>query len=123
MDEKAAQRLLNTVYNNIKIAEHGKFSKGDPVRISKYKKLFAKGYTPNWTTEVFKVFRVKNTMPVTYELVDSTNTSISGSFYEHELQRVANPDVYLVEKVIKKRGDRVFVKWLGLDVKFNSDSG
>ena len=115
-----ADRLLNTVYNSIKIAAPAKFKVGDLVRVSKYKKLFEKGYTPNWTTEVFKIVKVQHTNPVTYLLEDYRKKSIAGAFYEHELHRANYPDVYLVEKVLRRRGDEVYVKWLGFDNSHNS---
>ena len=40
-----------------------KFKVGDHVRISKYKKIFAKGYTPNWSEEVFVISKIKNAVP------------------------------------------------------------
>ena len=43
-----------------------KFKIGDTVRISKYKNIFAKRYTPNWSEEVFVIEKVKNTVPWTY---------------------------------------------------------
>ncbi|XP_018403806.1 PREDICTED: uncharacterized protein LOC108780548 [Cyphomyrmex costatus] len=58
------------------------------------------------------------TNPVTYLLEDFRGELIAGGFYEYE--RVANPDVYLVEKVKRKRGNEVYVKWLGLDKSHNS---
>ncbi|XP_011878968.1 PREDICTED: uncharacterized protein LOC105568152 [Vollenhovia emeryi] len=78
------------------------------------------GYAPNWSTEVFKIGKVQKTNPVTYILEDSCGKPIAGGFYEHELHCVANPDVYLVEKVLRKRGNEVYVKWLGLDKSHNS---
>ena len=64
-----------------------KFNVGDHVRISKYKDIFAKGYTPNWTKEVFIVNKIKNTVPWTYSISDLNNEKILGSFYEKELQK------------------------------------
>ena len=96
-----------------------KFKVGDRVRVSKHKLVFEKGYTPNWTTEIFTVDQVMSTNPVTYNLKDYPNQPIGG-FYEQELVKVRHPDIYLVEKVIKKRGDKVFVKWLGFDSLHNS---
>lgn len=116
VNKKMAKELLKTIYSHIKIAAPGKFKIGDDVRISKYKNLFAKGYTPNWTTEIFKIIKIKKTNPATYLLQDGQGQPIAGSFYEHELQRTSNPDVYLVERVIKRRGDNIFVKWLGFDI-------
>lgn len=115
-----ADKLLKTVYSNVKIAAPAKFKVGDQVRVSKYKTIFEKGYTPNWTTEVFKIIKVQKTNPVTYLLEDTRGNAVAGGFYEYELLRVANPDVYLVEKVIRKKGNKVYVKWLGLDASHNS---
>lgn len=120
VNKKMAKELLKTIYSHIKIAAPGKFKIGDDVRISKYKNLFAKGYTPNWTTEIFKIIKIKKTNPATYLLQDGQGLPIAGSFYEQELQRTSNPDVYLVERVIKRRGDNIFVKWLGFDNSHNS---
>lgn len=115
-----ADTLLTTVYNRVKIAAPARFKVGDSVRVSKFKTIFEKGYTPNWTAEVFRIVRVQKTNPVTYLLEDSRGKSIAGGFYEYELHRVANPDVYLVEKVLRKRGNEVYVKWLGLNNSHNS---
>jgi len=94
-----AERLLATVYSAIKITGLAKFKVGDSVRVSKYKTVFEKGYTPNWTTEVFKIVKVQRTNPVTYLLEDYRGKSIAGAFYEYELHRATHPDIYLVEKV------------------------
>ena len=59
-----------------------KFRIGDHVRISKYKKNFSKGYTPNRSEEVFVVREVKNTVPWTYSINDLNGEEIMGSFYE-----------------------------------------
>ena len=64
-----------------------KFKIGDHVRISKYKNIFAKGYTPNWSEEIFIVNKVQNTLPWTYEINDLNGEKISGSFYDKELQK------------------------------------
>ncbi|XP_025159352.1 uncharacterized protein LOC112589601 [Harpegnathos saltator] len=86
-----ADKLLHTVYNNVKIAAPARFKVGD-----------------------------LTTNPATYLLEDSRGKSIAGGFYEYELHRAANPDVYLVEKVLRKSGDKVLVKWLGFDNSHNS---
>ena len=79
-----------------------KFKVGDRVRISKYKNIFAKGYTPNWFEEVFIVSNIKNTFPWTYVSNDLNREEIIGTFYEKELQK-ANQKEFRIEKVIKKR--------------------
>lgn len=117
---KIAKQLLTTVYSNIKLVGASRFKVGDHVRISKYKSIFAKGYTPNWSTEIFRIVKVQQTNPTTYLLQDSLGHDIHGGFYEQELLAAKHTDVYLVEKVLRKKGNRVFVKWLGLDSKHNS---
>ena len=64
-----------------------KYKVGDHVRISKYKNIFAKGYTPNWSEEVFVIKKVKNTVPWTYAISDLKSEEIIGTFYEKELQK------------------------------------
>ena len=59
-----------------------KFKVDDDVRISKYKNIFAKGYTPNWSEEVFVVNKVQNTVPWTYLINDLNGEEIKGSFHE-----------------------------------------
>lgn len=102
------------------LSKHAKFKVGDRVRVSKSKQIFEKGYTPNWSTEIFTVDRVRHTVPYTYHLKDYQNQPIAGGFYEEELQKTKCPDVYLIEKVVKKRGDNYYVKWLGFDDSHNS---
>lgn len=114
------QHLLSTVYKNVVTNSKNRFVVGDHVRISKYKGVFQKGYEPNWSTEIFLVDYVHSTFPITYTLRDLNGTVISGVFYEPELQKVKYNDIYLVEKVLKRKGGKQFVKWLGFDDSHNS---
>ena len=77
-----------------------KFKVGDPVRISKYKNIFAKGYMPNGSEEVFVIKKVENTVPWTYVINDLNCEEITGTFYEKELQKT-NQDEIRIEKVIR----------------------
>ena len=86
-----------------------KFRVGDRVRISKYKNIFAKGDTPNWSEEVFVIKKVKNTVPWTYFIKDLNDEEIIGTFYEKELQKT-NQEEFRIEKVIKRKGDKMYVK-------------
>ena len=87
--------------------------------ISKYKNIFAKGYTPNWTEEVFVIKEVKNTVPWTYVLNVLNGDEIFGTFYEKKLQET-NQQTFRIEKVIKRKGNKLYVKWEGYDNSFNS---
>lgn len=119
---KHEKLLLQSAYSNLKTVDFKpqKFQAGDYVRISKFREAFSKGYTPNWSNEIFQIHKVQETNPRTYQLIDSSNQQIQGGFYDHELQKVKHKDVYLIEKVLRRKGKNMFVKWLGLDKTNNS---
>ena len=96
-----------------------KFKVGDRVRISKYKNIFAKGYIPNCSEEVFVIKKIKNTVPWNYVINDLNGEDIIGIFYEKELQKTS-PEEFRIEKVIRRKGDKLYVKWKGYDNSFNS---
>ena len=78
-----------------------KFKAGDHVRISKYKNIFAKSYTPNWSEEILVIKDIKNTVPWTYFITDLSSEEIIETFYEKELQRIDQQESR-TEKVSKK---------------------
>ena len=84
---------IDVVDNNkrVYIDEHNekdsKFKVGDRVRISRYKNIFAKGYAPNWSSEIFIVDKINDTVPYTYNLKDLNDEEIIGSLYDKELQK------------------------------------
>ena len=92
---------------------------GDHVRISKFKNVFAKGYTPNWSEEIFAVKKIKNTVPWAYIISDLNGEEIVGSFYEKELQKT-NQKEFRNKKVIKRKVNKLYVKWKGYNNSFNS---
>ena len=96
-----------------------KFKVDDHVRISKYKNIFAKEYTPNWSKEVFVINKVKNTVPWTYVINDLNGEEITESFYEKELQST-NQQKFRIDKIIKRKDDKLYVKWKGYNDSFNS---
>ena len=75
-------------------------------RTTKYENI----YVPNWSEEVFVIKNVKNTLPWTYVISDFKGEEIVGTFYEKELQKT-NQKEFRVEKVIKRKGNKLFVKW------------
>ena len=100
--------------------KYPKFKVGDLVRISKYKNIFAKGYMPNWSEEVIVIKKVKNTVPWTYDVMNDLNSEeITGIFYKKELQKT-NQEAFRIEKVIRRKGDKLYVKWKGYNNSFNS---
>ena len=84
------------------------------VRISKYKNIFAKGYTQNWSEEIFIIIKIKNTVPWTYVISDLNGERIDGIFFEKELQKT-NQQEFIIEKILKRKGDKLYVKWKGYD--------
>lgn len=101
------------------------FKVGDRVRIKKEKKVFSRGYQQTFTTEVFKVKKVLNKLPVTmYTLQEwDEKEELEGNFYAEELSLVKG-DVFKIEKVIRRKNIngrmRAFVKWEGFPAKYNS---
>ena len=113
-------KVRDTLYSN-DVDKHVryKFQVGDRVRISKVKRMFEKSYLPNFTEEMFTVYkRFARQVPV-YKLKDDAGEILDGTFYEAELQKVIKEDdVYRVEKVLRQQKRKgvveYFVKWKGL---------
>ena len=121
-DIKNSNRVFANLYSDeiYKKVKKSKFKIGDKVRISKYKRqLFDKGFTPNWTEEIFVINEILNTKPVTYRLVDLQGETVTGSFYEQELQKNTQ-EIFRIDEVIFRDKKRAFVKWRGYPYKFNS---
>ena len=91
------------------------------VRLSKIKRYFEKGYTPNWTEEIFIIDGIQNTNPRTYTIRDLNNEILKGSFYEQELLPTKQ-EIFRIEKVIRRdyKKKQALVKWKGYNEKFNS---
>ena len=125
--EASKKKNENIVYYNLygdmkQLLSKPKFKIGDKVTISKYKrKVFHKGYSPNWTEEIFLIDKIQSTNPITYRLKDLNNEEIQGSFYEPDLLP-AKQDVFRIEKVIRRdyKKKQALVKWLGYSDDFNS---
>ena len=83
------------------------------------KNIFAKGYTPKWSEEVFVISKIKNILPRTQVINDLIVEEIIGTFYEKELQKM-NQKEFNIEKVIKRKGNKLYIKQKGYDNSFNS---
>ena len=125
--EASKKKNEGVVYFNLygdmeTLKQKPKFKIGDTVRISKYKrKVFDKGYTPNWSEEVFTVDKIQYTNPITYKLKDLRGEDIQGSFYELELLE-AKQDVFRIDKIIRRdyKKKQALVSWKGYSDDFNS---
>ena len=120
----ARKRKCNTYHRTIKI-EHinvkdntyvnfgkkvnnndAKFKIGDHVRISKYKNISAKRYASNWSEEVLKIIKVKNTIPLTYVINNLNGGEVIGTVSEKGMQNT-NQKEYRILKLIKKKRNKL----------------
>ena len=112
--------VRNNLYNFKYINKKSKFLIGDRVRISLLKNTFEKSYTSNWSQEIFIIDDIKTSNVHYYFLKDLQGEKIDGMFYEQELLKSKQNDLYIIEKIIKKVGNKYLVKWKNYSDKFNS---
>ena len=74
---------------------------------------------PNWSEEIFVVSKIKNTVPQTYIINDLNGEEIIGTFYVKELQGT-NQQKFKIDKIIKRKGNKLYVKWESYNNSFNS---
>lgn len=117
--------IFKRLYNFHPVTKYA-FDIGDQVRITKERKTFEQAYIPNWSNEVFTIYKRYPTSPPTFIIKDLSDEVIKGRFYSHELQKVKKgaDSYWRVERVLKTRGSGAskehFVKWKGFGPKFNS---
>ena len=71
--------------------------------------------------ELFKIYKINKSNVITYQLKDMNNEIIKGIFYERELLKTKNTsDEYIIEKILKTKGNQMYVKWRGYSNNFNS---
>jgi len=92
------------------------------VRLNKKFRQFKKGYLPGWTEEVFVIRSVRPGKVTTYKVEEWDGTSVEGTFYAQDLQKVAveDDDLFRIHKIVKRKGDKVLVRWKGWPVKYDS---
>lgn len=95
---------------------------GDRVRHNKKFRPFKKGYLPGWTEEVFVVRQVNKGSIPNYKIEEWGGTPLEGTFYEQDLQKVTITDdnIFRIQKIVKRKGNKVLVNWKGWPVKYNS---
>ena len=119
---KINENKIENIYNFEKTKKLGKFKIGDRVRISLEKNFFEKSYETNWTEEIFEIYDIKYSNVPYYYIQDLNCEKIKGSFYVQELQKTnfKKDDLYIIEKMLKTKGNNIFVKWRGYSNNFNS---
>lgn len=112
--------LLKIVRSRKRKLYKQKFNKGDKVRISLRFKQMTKGYWPRWSNEIYTVWKIQQTNPPTYILKDHNGEVLKGGFYQEELSKSKFYDIYLIQKVLRKKGNKLLVRWLGFDKTHDS---
>ena len=117
------EHIKNTVYNYNITNKKPKYKINNLVRISlKRRELFDKP-TGNikWSEELFKIHKINKSNVISYQIKDMNDEIIKGIFYEKELQLTKNTtDEYIIEKILKTKGNQMYVKWRNYDSSFNS---
>lgn len=96
-----------------------KLKVGDHRVISRYKNILVKSYTANWFQEVFVIKEIKHFVLYTYVISDLNGDKIVGTFYVKELQKARQKE-FRIDKAIKIKGDKLYVKWKGYDCSFDN---
>ena len=115
--------IKENIYTYDKTSKNPKFKIGDLVRISlKRRDLFDKpSGNIKWSEELFKIHSINKSNVITYKIKDLNDEIIEGIFYERELQKTKNiSQVYIIEKIIRKKQNKYLVKWRNYSNDFNS---
>ena len=120
--KKSNENIVRKNYNFEITDKKPKFSIGDKVRVSLLKNTFEKGYTSNWSEQIYVIDDIKTSNVHFYYLKDLNGEKLDGTFYQEELLKtnMKEDGLYIIEKIIEKVGDKYLVKWKGYDDSFNS---
>ena len=117
--KKINEKKIKEIYDFEKTNKIAKIKIGDHVRISLNKNIFEESYETNWTEEIFVIYDIKYSNVPYYYLKDLNDEKLDGTFYQEELQKT-NLTLYVIEKIIKTKNYKLFVKWRGYNNSFNS---
>ena len=115
--------IKQNIYSYNKTNKIPKCKINDLVRISlKRRNIFDKpSENIKWSEELFKIYDINISDVIMYKLMDMNDETIEGSFYEKELQKTKNTTgEYIIEKTIKTKNNKIYVKWRGYNDSFNS---
>ena len=117
-----SEQVWDNLYGKAKKPKKPALKQGDCARLNKKFRTFEKGYLPGWTEEVFVVRAECPGNVPTYKLEEWDGTLLEGTFYEQDLQKVnvTNNNLFRIEKIVKRKGNKVLVNWKGWPNKYNS---
>ena len=120
--KKSNENIIRKNFNFEITNKKQKFKIGDKVRVSLLKNTFEKGYTSNWSEQIYVIDDIKTSYVHFYYLKDLNGEKLDGTFYQEELLKtnMKENDLYIIEKIIKKFGNKYLVKWRGYNDSFNS---
>ena len=117
------KNIKDSFYTYDKTNKIPKFEINDLVRISlKRRELFDKPFSNvKWSEELFKIYSTHKSNVITYKIKDLNDEFIQGIFYERELKLSKNTSgEYIIEKILKTKGNQIYVKWRGYSNNFNN---
>ena len=119
--EANSSEVYANLYKNKKVKKPA-LKVGDRVRLNKKFRLFKKAYFPGWTEEVFVIRESRGGPVPTYKFEEYDGTPLKGTFYEQDVQRVnvKDDDIFRIEKIVKRKGNKMLVQWKGWPQKYNS---
>ena len=106
--KKSNENIVRKNYNFEITDKKPKFMIGDRVRVSLLKNTFEKGYTSNWSEQIYVIDDIKTSNVHYYYLKDLNGQKLDGTFYQEELLKtnMKENDLYIIEKIIKKVGNK-----------------
>lgn len=117
--EKDEKRLLKIFNKKRPLAKKVKFKINQQVRISEIPKHFRRAFLPYWSTNLYTIKAINRKEPVVYTLADHSGKILPRKYYTEQLQLTKARDCYLVEKIVKKKGNKVLVRYLGYGPEFD----
>lgn len=118
--KKDEKLIMRKFYSRPREMSHKtKFKIGDCVRISSPPKIFRRAFMPYWSTSLYSIKAINRKIPNVYVLEDHEGNELKRKYYEEELQKTNAKDIWLVEKIVKRRGKKILVRYLGFSEKYD----
>jgi hypothetical protein len=120
VDSSNETEILKNVYRKKqRLVKLTRFQLNDHVRVNLKKNIFDKSYTPNFSFEIFQIYKINRIFPEQYYIRDMNGKKINHAYYKEELLKVKYKDKFLIEKVLGKEGTKIYVKFIGLKSNHN----